>query len=192
MGERVEQVDGTQSRRLMETEGYLKAVLEDYESATEELRSTHEALAYANRELQILNDELNAANRDLHRLNEELHARNREVEGARHEFASILRSAGVAIVVLGTDLRVRRFTKVAERIFRLREADLGRSVHEIPAFELDGLERAGAEVLKTLQARTFVAEPGRQPQTLWLGPYSTVDHRIDGVIILALDGPSHA
>src|SRR5262249_19734186 len=137
--------------------GYLKAVLEDYESATEELRSTHEALAYANRELQVLYDDLNVANKDLLRLNEELHARNREVEGASNELASGVRSAGIAIVVLGPDLRIRRFTNVAERIFRLRDGDMDKSVYEIPTLGLDGLERAGAEVLKTLQARALVA-----------------------------------
>jgi len=188
----VQQLDEWHSRRLTEAEGYLKAVLEDYESATEELRSTHEALAYANRELQVLNDDLNAANKDLLRLNEELRARNREAEGACNELAGILRSAGVAIVVLGPDLRIRRFTNLAERIFRLRDGDIGRPIHEIPALGLDGLERAGAEVLKTLQARALVAGTAGKPVTLWLGPYCAVDNRVDGIVILALDGIPHA
>jgi two-component system CheB/CheR fusion protein len=188
LGNTAERSDEFLSRKLTEAEGYLKAVLDDYESATEELRSTQEALAFANQELQTLNSELTAANQELHRLNNELRSRNHEVEGARNELASMLRSAGVAIIVLGSDLRIRRFTNLAERLFRLREADLGRLLREVPAFALDGLEGASMDVLKTLRPRRFTAGSGVQPLTLWLRPYYTLEHRIDGIVILVLDG----
>jgi len=85
-------------------------------------------------------------------------------------------------------LRIRRFTPMAEELLRVREADLGRPVTSIvPAAEASGFETACLQVLETLQAQRFVTAAGTRPKALWIRPYRTLDHRIEGVVILALE-----
>jgi two-component system CheB/CheR fusion protein len=172
-----------------EAEEYLKIVLDDYEAAIEELKATQEELTCANEELQVLNQELLTANEDLKRLNSQLRDKNRELESHRHEVAAMLRSAGLAILVVGTDLRIRRFTPLAEELFRLREADLGRPVREmVPPPEAVPLESACLEVLADLQPqRRMVSDFMGRRRSLSLRPYRTTDHRIDGVVISVLE-----
>ena len=144
--------------RLVELEGYLNTVIADYEVTTEELKTSQEELTCANEELQSLNEDLARANREMHQTNHELEVRNRELEKIREELASTLRSAAVAIVVLGEDLRVRRVTPLAESLFHLRQSDVGRPARDVLAdFENRELEAACQEVLDTLQPQKCVA-----------------------------------
>jgi two-component system CheB/CheR fusion protein len=175
-------------QRLTEAEGYLNEVLDEYESATEELKATQEELTLANEELQELNHELAEGNDELTRLNDELRIKNRELELARDELRNMLRSAAVAIVVAGTDLRVRRFTPAAESILHLKESDVGRPLGElVPPHESADLERACTLVLENLRPqRRFTGDPG-QPTTLWIRAYRALNHRIEGVVITAME-----
>jgi two-component system CheB/CheR fusion protein len=169
-------------------EAYLKEVLKDYEATTEELHAAQEELTCANEELQTVNHELREANADLVRLNQELQGKNHDLKQTRNELASLWRSAGVAIVLAGIDLRIRRFTPMAEELLQVREADLGRPASCIvPAAEASNFEASCLQVLETLQPRRFVTAAGTRPKTLWIRPYRTFDHRIEGVVILALE-----
>src|SRR5581483_17413 len=133
-------------------EAYLKDVLDDYESTTEELRAAQEELTSANEELRELNQELAAANEELARLNAELRNKNGELEQTRDELRDMMRSAAVAILMVGTDLRLRRYTPAAESILHLKESDLGRPVRElVPPNEAGDLVRACLLVLENLR-----------------------------------------
>jgi len=174
--------------RLAQVEAYLKEVLKDYEATTEELRAAQEELTCANEELQTVNHELTEANADLVRLNQELQSKNHELKQTRNELTGVWRSAGVAIVLAGIDLRIRRFTPMAEDLLQLREADIGRSAASlVPDAAASEFESACVRVLETLQAQRFVTGTGSRSRTLWIRPYRTLDHRIEGVVILAME-----
>jgi two-component system CheB/CheR fusion protein len=186
---RVKAPDETLRRRLSEAEEYLKVVLEDYEATTEELRSSQEELTCANDELENLNRDLLAAKEMSLRVNSELRIQKSELERNRNELASMLRSAGVAILMLGMDLRLRRFTPQAEVVFHLREGDVGKPLREIlTSCEAGSLESACSEVLENLQPRRrFAGTATGRRLALWIRPYRNSDRRIDGVVILVLD-----
>jgi two-component system CheB/CheR fusion protein len=120
------------AQELAATREYLQSVIEQQEAANEELQSSNEEVQSANEELQSVNEELETAkeeiqssNEELATVNEELHNRNTELGQANNDFLNLLSSVQLAIVMLGADLRIRRFTPMAEKLFNLIAADVG-------------------------------------------------------------------
>ena len=64
---------------------YTRAVLEDKESANEELRSANEELQSTNEELQSVNEELETTSEEVQSANEELRTLNEELESASEQ-----------------------------------------------------------------------------------------------------------
>ena len=137
-------------QELAATRDYLQSVIEQQEAANEELQSANEEVQSANEELQSLNEELEtskeeiqSSNEELATLNEELHTRNLELGLINDDFANLLNSVQLAIVMLGPDFRIRRFTPMAEKLLHLIAADVGRpltDIHlgvEVPAADAD-------------------------------------------------------
>jgi two-component system CheB/CheR fusion protein len=185
------QSDDAVRRKLQEAVAYLKSVIEDYESATEELASSQEELQSANEELQKMNEELAASNEQLVSLNDQLQAADRENERIRTEIDTILRSAGVAIVAIGMDLRIRYFTPTAEEIFHLKQGDIGRPVDELQqSFGADNIIRACLEVLENLAPKRILANVGSRHVPVVLRPFLTSRRQVAGVVIMAEMSPA--
>jgi two-component system CheB/CheR fusion protein len=72
-------------RELSEMREYARAVLEDKESANEELRSANEELQSANEELQSVNEELETTSEEVQSANEELRTVNEELVSANEQ-----------------------------------------------------------------------------------------------------------
>ena len=64
-------------------------------------------------------------------MNDELHARNEELTRVNADLLNLLASVQIAIVIVARDLRVRRFTPMAEKKFNLIPSDIGRSFSQI-------------------------------------------------------------
>ena len=101
---------------LAATKEYLQAVLEEQGTNLEELQSSNEELMSANEELQSLNEEmetskeeLQSTNEELATLNEELENRNQELTQANNDLYNLLGAVQIAIVMLGSDLRITNF-----------------------------------------------------------------------------------
>ena len=101
---------------------YLQATIQDLEAANEELQSANEEILSSNEELQSTNEELDTAkeelqssNEELNTINEELDARNEELTRVNSDLVNFLANADVAIVIISHDLKVRRFTPMAEK-----------------------------------------------------------------------------
>src|SRR6185436_10475048 len=70
-------------------------------------------------------------NEELNTVNEELHGRNEELIRVNSDLVNLLASVQVAIVMVAGDLRIRRFTPLAERFFNLIPSDVGRPISDI-------------------------------------------------------------
>ena len=123
---------------LAATKEYLQAVIEEQETSVEELKSTNEELMSANEELQSINEEmetskeeLQSTNEELATLNEELDNRNQELYQANNDLNNLLTAVQIAIVMLGPDLRIRRFNSTAQEMLNLIPADLGRPIGDL-------------------------------------------------------------
>ncbi len=68
---------------------YARAVLEDKESANEELRSANEELQSTNEELQSVNEELETASEEVQSANEELRTLNEELHAVNNQLAKL-------------------------------------------------------------------------------------------------------
>ena len=125
-------------QELASTREYLQAVIEQQEAANEELQTSHEEVQSANEELQSINEELEtskeeiqSSNEELATVNDELNHRNLELGRTNNDLTNLLASVQMAVVILGPDLRIRRFTPLAEKMFNLIPADLGRPIRDV-------------------------------------------------------------
>jgi two-component system, chemotaxis family, CheB/CheR fusion protein len=179
-------------RNVADLREQLQALLEDHETTREEFRSANEEVLSANEELQSTNEELETAkeelqssNEELTTLNEELQSRNAELSAANNDLLNLLGNVSVPVVMVGNDLRIRRFTPPAQQLLNLIPADIGRRLGEIrPNLEIDDLE----ELVRASIDGTILGEREvRQKEGGWylarVRPYKTWDNRIDGAVI---------
>ena len=184
-------------QELVATRDYLQSLIEEQEAANEELQSANEEVQSANEELQSTNEELEtskeeiqSSNEELATVNDELNDRNAELNRVNNDLVNLIESIQSAVVMLGPDLRIRRFTPSAETLLNLIPSDVGRPLAEIK-FNLDGLpdlESLLNAVLDTAGNRECeVRNKQRRWYSLRLRPYRTVDNLIDGVVVTLVD-----
>jgi two-component system CheB/CheR fusion protein len=93
------------------------------------------------------------------------------------------------MLILGPDLRIRRFTPLAEALFNLIPTDVGRPVTDINVLaQVPHFGKLVGEVLDTLATKEIeVRCNDSRWYSLRIRPYKTSDHRIDGVVIAVVD-----
>src|SRR5262249_60347924 len=120
----------------------LEAANEELQSANEEVLSSNEELQSTNEELDTAKEELQSTNEELNTVNEELNARNEELSRVNSDLVNLLASVQIAIVIVASNLRIRRFTPMAERMLNLIPSDIGRPIGHIkPNIDCPDLEQ---------------------------------------------------
>jgi two-component system CheB/CheR fusion protein len=175
---------------------YLQSVIEEQESTNEELKSANEEILSANEELQSTNEELQtakeeaqSANEELSTVNEELRHRNAELARVNNDLVNLLSGVGLPIVMVGRDLRIRRFTPLAEKAFNLIATDVGRPISDMkPNLQLDDFPGLIARVIDSLTPyEGEVRDQSGRWHSLRIRPYVTLDNKIDGASIVLVD-----
>ena len=183
-------------QELASTREYLQSLIEQQDAATEELKSANEEILSSNEELQSTNEELETAKEELQSINEELTTvneqlqhRNMELARLNDDMTNLLASSGVAKVVLGGDLRIRRFTPAAGRLLGLLAGDIGRPIaHLKVGVDLPDMEALVGEVIASVQPQEReVLGPDGRWYLLRIHPYRTTDNRIDGAVLVLFD-----
>jgi two-component system CheB/CheR fusion protein len=183
-------------RELMTTKEYLQSAVEELESSNEELKSSNEELQSSNEELQSTNEELEtskeelqSSNEELTTVNDELHSRMGELQLINDDLHNILSGMGSAMIIVGLDLRIRRFTQVAETLMNLVPSDIGRSVSLLNAFILgERIEQLTAQAIeKLVPIEKRIACANQRWYELHIAPYKTLDRSIKGAVIVLLD-----
>jgi two-component system CheB/CheR fusion protein len=175
---------------------YLQSVIEEQESTNEELKAANEEILSANEELQSTNEELQtakeeaqSANEELATVNEELRHRNAELAQVNNDLVNLLSGVNIPIVTVSRDLRIRRYTPLAERLFNLIPTDVGRPLSDIhPNLAVEDLTRLITSVIDGLtpHEREIQDKEGHW-YSLRIRPYVTIDGKIDGASIVLLD-----
>ncbi len=193
--------EGEDRVRILEEElaasrHYLQSIIQELEAANEELQSANEEILSSNEELQSTNEELDTAkeelqstNEELNTVNDELHGGNEELSRANSDLMNVLSSVQIAILIVSSDLRIRRFTPMAERTLNLIATDVGRPIAHIkPGIDCPDLEQLIHEAIDTVSP---VEREVRDPQGHWFAlrirPYKGVDNRIDGAVLSLFD-----
>jgi two-component system, chemotaxis family, CheB/CheR fusion protein len=128
-------------------------------------------------------------NEELNTTNDELRRRNSELDLVNNDLTNLLASINIPILMLTNDLRILRFTPMAQQLFNFIATDTGRPLSDIRTnLDIPDLNPLILEVLATLT----VTELEIQTQTgywytLRIRPYRTIENQIDGVVLVLLD-----
>jgi two-component system CheB/CheR fusion protein len=183
-------------QELATTKEYLQSIIEEQQATNQDLRAANEEILSSNEELQSTNEELETAkeeiqatNEELNTINDELQRRNLESSQVTNDLQNLLSSINIPILMLGGDLRIRRFTPVAEQIFNLIPSDVGRPFSDINHnLNIPDLEQQIHAVINTLN---FKAQEIQDNEGHWydlrIRPYRTVENKIDGAVVILVD-----
>jgi two-component system CheB/CheR fusion protein len=187
---------GQLKQELAGTKEYLQSIIEAQEASNEELQSANEEIQSGNEELQSTNEEmqtskeeLESANEELNTVNEEIQHRNQQLAQLSNDMINLLNSATIPMVMLGEDLRIRRYTPEAERIFGFSDHDVGKGLTHLPLnLDLPQFERWMLDVMRdvTMRNEQVRARDGKAYK-LRITPYRTLENKIDGVVVALLD-----
>src|SRR5262249_28950637 len=179
-------------RELASTKEYLQSAIEELETSNEELKSADEELQSSNEELQSTNEELETSkeelqstNEELTTVNDELQSRMEELSVSNDDLVNLLASVDTPVVMVGMDLRLRRLTEAAEKLFGLSGEDLNRPVSILrPFLHQVELERVCRNVIDRLMpAQQKVHASDGRVFEMRVRPYRTVDHVIGGAVL---------
>lgn len=183
-------------QELAATKEYLQSVIETQEATNEELQSANEEILSSNEELQSTNEEmetakeeLQSANEELNTVNDELRSRNLEITQINNDLVNLLSSIDIAVIMIGSDFTIRRFTPKAQKFLGLIPGDVGRPLSNInPTIEIADLQAMVQQVMADFHTleRELTDRVGVNYQFKIL-PYRTTENKIDGAVITIVD-----
>lgn len=177
-------------RELLTTKEYLETTVQDLQAANEELQSSNEELQSSNEELETSKEELQSSNEELATINEELHNRMTQLGVSNDDLQNILVNSSSPLVIVGADLRVRRFSIAAEHVLHLVPADVGR-----PVAYLGGMIKADVDTAVSTAIRTGKVLEQRvrctdgHGYTMQVAPYRNSDLATTGALIELMRTP---
>jgi two-component system, chemotaxis family, CheB/CheR fusion protein len=181
---------------LQATKEYLQTTVEELEASNEELKSTNEELQSTNEELQSTNEELETAKEELQSTNEELVTVNSELNNKLEELTEVnndinnlLASTEIGTIFLDRDLKIKRFTPAATKLFNLIPQDVGRPLRDIaPKTENENIWQDAETVLHNLQVKELELKSlSGEIYAARILPYRTRENVIDGAVITFID-----
>jgi two-component system CheB/CheR fusion protein len=181
---------------LQATRSYLQATIEKHEATNQELRAANEEIQSSNEELQSTNEELETAkeelqstNEELTTVNEELHSRQLELIQLNNDLTNLINSVHLPIIILGHDMRIRRFTPMAEKVLNVIPTDIGRPLTDINInLNVRDLPHLMSEVVDSLTIKELEVQDAQgRWYSMRLRPYKTAENKIEGVVITLID-----
>jgi two-component system CheB/CheR fusion protein len=174
---------------LVATKEYLQSIVEDNASTLEELRAVNEEAQAGNEELETAQEELESANEELNTLNEELKISNVEFSKVNRDLANLLESISIPLVMVGRDLRIRRFTRAIEPMLNLIASDVGRPITDFqPQVELPDLRRL---LLDAMEGGNRTPRDIRDSHGRWYSlrvlPSAGPDGKTAGAVLVLID-----
>jgi len=183
-------------QELESTKRYLQSTVENQEATNEELKSANEEVLSSNEELQSTNEELETAkeelqssNEELHTTNEEMQRQNLELSQANDDMNNLFSSANLPVLMLGKDLRIRRFTQMTEKLLNVIPADVGRPLRDLQLnFDLPTLEPLLLAVIETTIMKELEIQDRQGHWYLMrIQPYKTSKEKVEGAVLFFID-----
>jgi two-component system CheB/CheR fusion protein len=181
---------------LDSTRLHLQSLVEDRDvknqdliSANEEIQSANEELQSSNEELETTKEEVQSANEELQTVNEELQQRNAKLMQTSNDLSNLLTSVNIPLLILSSDMEIRQFTPPTQKIFNLRQTDIGRPINDIRHnLKIDDLRPYVQEVLDSLGTRELeVQDLDDRWYLVRIRVYRTTENKIEGTVIVLLD-----
>jgi two-component system, chemotaxis family, CheB/CheR fusion protein len=181
---------------LRATREDLQGTIEELESSNEEMKASNEEMMSMNEELQSVNEEMETSKEELQSTNEELITVNSqlnqklvELNAVNNDISNLLDSTEIPTIFLTTELRIRRFTPSAIKLFHLLATDLGRPLQDLSrTFTSDQLLNDCRTMLETRSPiEREVRAENDQYYLRRVLPYWTAERHADGVVITFID-----
>ena len=122
-------------------------------------------------------------------MNAELQSKVDDLTWVQNDMANLLNSTEIATIFLDNEMKLRRFTIHATKLFKLIPGDVGRPLsHVVTDLDYPQLKEDALEVLRSLvfQEKVVATHDGRWYRVRIM-PYRTQDNVIDGVVITFVD-----
>jgi two-component system CheB/CheR fusion protein len=139
--------------------------------------------------METAKEELQSSNEELTTVNDELNNKNLELAAVVNDLNNLLASVYIPTIMVGSDLRIRRYTPMAEKVLNLIASDTGRPITDINLnINLPNLSDWIMEVIDTMNHKDLEVQDRRGHwYRLQIRPYKTADNKIDGAVIVLID-----
>jgi two-component system CheB/CheR fusion protein len=176
-------------RELAATKDYLQSIADNNATTLEELRAANEEAQAGNEELETAQEELESANEELNTLNESLKISNVELSQVNRDLTNLLESISIPLVMVGRDLRIRRFTRAMEPMLNLIPSDLGRSLTDLqPQMELPELRGLLLDAMEGGNRKPLdIRDSHGRWYSLRILPSVGPDGKTDGAVMMLID-----
>ena len=165
-----------------------ETALEDLKASNEELQAINEELRSATEELETSKEELQSANEELITVNAELKSKVEEMAEINDDLHNLIASSDIATVFVDRDMRIKRFTPAATRIFSIITDDVGRSLLDIThRLDYDDLARDATDTFASLRTVEREVSGDDRWYLVRMLPYRTGNDRIDGAVLTFVD-----
>jgi two-component system CheB/CheR fusion protein len=179
-------------KELKITRKHLQTAIDELENSNEDLQTTNEEFQSSNEELQSTNEELETSREELQSVNEELITVNTELSTkieqlsqANDDLTNLLSSIEVATVFLDRDLKIKRFTPAATKIFNLIPSDIDRPVMHLSSNIV--YKALADDVRNALRTLAVKSADVKAIDGTWyhmrILPYRTAENIIEGVLV---------
>jgi two-component system, chemotaxis family, CheB/CheR fusion protein len=179
-------------RELEQTRARMDDIIRGQETTNEELQSANEEILSRNEELQSINEEMETAkeelqssNEELTTLNDELEHRHSELSQLNSDLSNLFTSLEIPVLILGRDLRIRRFSPAAGTLLNLMSADIGRPVSDLRfSTTIPELGRDSAAVMNSgKRSEHQTLELDGSSYSLRIHPYRLGEGHIEGAVV---------
>ncbi len=176
-------------QELQYTRENLQATIEELETSNEELQATNEELIASNEELQSANEELQSLNEELYTVNSEYQNKIEELTELNNDINNWLSASNIGSIFLDLQLRLRKFTPLAQKAVNVIDNDIGRSIKHLSYnFKYDDFfDKIDAVAQSLISIETEVQNVDGMWFLLKIIPYRTIQNAVKGVAITFID-----
>ncbi|MDD3917099.1 MAG: chemotaxis protein CheB [Synergistaceae bacterium] len=177
-------------RSLSEARENLQTIVEELETSNEELQATNEELLASNEELQSSNEELQSVNEEMHSLNAEYQEKNEQLIDLNNDLQNLMSCTDIGTIFLDGELRIRRFTPAINRVFFLRDQDIGRPIEEMRSLVESGHDVVASirRVLREGKVEEMeVTNREGVPMLQRIHPYVDIRGTVSGAVLTFVD-----
>ena len=148
-----------------------------------------EDLRTINEELQTAQEELQSTNEELTTLNDELRARNAELVALTDDLTNVLEGAEVPMLILDSQLRIRRYTPQSDAVVSIVPTDVGRPITDfrLKVGAPDLVESVQRVLREGEPSQTEVQDEAGRWYSMRIRPFRTGAGQFDGAVISFFD-----